>query len=123
MQRWQVCRRDTTRTFFECFPSTKTRLPLLSLLSSSSTTTLLPLPIPTTTTLLPQTAMSFEKEHTSSNPSLDNHNANIVDLNARRRAALAEVDNAAFGFFHVKACLVAGVGFFTGASRCSAPVF
>lgn len=25
-----------------------------------------------------------------------------LDLNARRRAALAEVDNAAFGWFHVK---------------------
>ncbi|GAA5875934.1 hypothetical protein JCM8547_008352 [Rhodosporidiobolus lusitaniae] len=38
-----------------------------------------------------------------------------LDLNARRRAALAEVDNAAFGWFHVKACCVAGVGFFTDA--------
>ncbi|GAA5896023.1 hypothetical protein JCM6882_005588 [Rhodosporidiobolus microsporus] len=38
-----------------------------------------------------------------------------MDLNARRRAALAEVDNAAFGWFHVKACCVAGVGFFTDA--------
>lgn len=37
------------------------------------------------------------------------------DLNARRRAALAEVDNAKFGWFHVKACLVAGVGFYTDA--------
>ncbi|ORY89459.1 putative phosphate transporter [Leucosporidium creatinivorum] len=38
-----------------------------------------------------------------------------LDLNARRRAALAEVDNAKFGWFHVKACLVAGVGFYTDA--------
>ncbi|GAA5892063.1 hypothetical protein JCM5296_004043 [Sporobolomyces johnsonii] len=38
-----------------------------------------------------------------------------LDLNARRRAALAEVDNAKFGWFHVKACVVAGVGFFTDA--------
>ncbi|CEQ42616.1 SPOSA6832_04458 [Sporobolomyces salmonicolor] len=38
-----------------------------------------------------------------------------LDLNARRRAALAEVDNAKFGWFHVKACVVAGIGFFTDA--------
>ncbi|GAA6001453.1 hypothetical protein JCM10207_006674 [Rhodosporidiobolus poonsookiae] len=38
-----------------------------------------------------------------------------MDLNARRRAALAEVDNAKFSWFHVKACCVAGVGFFTDA--------
>ncbi|KAL8276366.1 hypothetical protein RQP46_011211 [Phenoliferia psychrophenolica] len=37
----------------------------------------------------------------------------IVDLNAARRAALAEVDN--FGWFHVRAVLVAGVGFYTDA--------
>ncbi|KAJ1819077.1 hypothetical protein LPJ75_001275 [Coemansia sp. RSA 2598] len=30
-----------------------------------------------------------------------------------RRRALAEIDNAKFGWFHVKACLVAGIGFFT----------
>ncbi|KAJ2843030.1 hypothetical protein GGI22_007351, partial [Coemansia erecta] len=27
-----------------------------------------------------------------------------------RRQALAELDNAKFGWFHVKACMVAGVG-------------
>ncbi|KZV85541.1 phosphate transporter [Exidia glandulosa HHB12029] len=37
------------------------------------------------------------------------------NLNERRRVALAEVDNAKFSWFHVKVCLVAGVGFFTGA--------
>ncbi|KAF9223533.1 phosphate permease [Gyrodon lividus] len=36
-------------------------------------------------------------------------------LNDRRRAALAEIDNAPFSWFHVKVCLVAGVGFFTDA--------
>nr|GAT60843.1 phosphate transporter [Mycena chlorophos] len=36
-------------------------------------------------------------------------------LDERRRAALAEVDNAAFSWFHIKVCLVAGVGFFTDA--------
>jgi len=38
---------------------------------------------------------------------------NAVD--ERRRAALAEVDNAKFSWFHVKVTLVAGVGFFTDA--------
>ncbi|KAJ7773060.1 inorganic phosphate transporter [Mycena metata] len=36
-------------------------------------------------------------------------------LDERRRAALAEVDNAEFSWFHVKVCLVAGAGFFTDA--------
>jgi PHS family inorganic phosphate transporter-like MFS transporter len=36
-------------------------------------------------------------------------------LDARRRAALAEVDNAKFSWFHAKVCVVAGVGFFTDA--------
>ncbi|KIM78090.1 hypothetical protein PILCRDRAFT_824802 [Piloderma croceum F 1598] len=36
-------------------------------------------------------------------------------LDERRRAALADVDNAEFSWFHVKVCLVAGVGFFTDA--------
>jgi PHS family inorganic phosphate transporter-like MFS transporter len=36
-------------------------------------------------------------------------------LAERRRAALAEVDNAKFSWFHAKVCVVAGVGFFTDA--------
>ncbi|KAJ7610612.1 phosphate transporter [Mycena polygramma] len=36
-------------------------------------------------------------------------------LDERRRAALREVDEAEFNWFHVKVCLVAGVGFFTDA--------
>lgn len=36
-------------------------------------------------------------------------------LDNRRRAALAEVDNARFSWFHAKVCIVAGVGFFTDA--------
>lgn len=56
---------------------------------------------------------------------------NVTELNERRRAALAEIDNAPFSYalfpsffvpshlphswFHVKVCLVAGVGFFTDA--------
>ncbi|KAF8150603.1 phosphate transporter [Crassisporium funariophilum] len=36
-------------------------------------------------------------------------------LAERRRAALADVDNAKFSWFHAKVCIVAGVGFFTDA--------
>ncbi|KAI0697964.1 phosphate transporter [Cytidiella melzeri] len=36
-------------------------------------------------------------------------------LDEKRRAALAEVDNAKFSYFHFKVTLVAGVGFFTDA--------
>ncbi|CDO76976.1 hypothetical protein BN946_scf184298.g3 [Trametes cinnabarina] len=36
-------------------------------------------------------------------------------LDEKRRAALAEIDNAKFSWFHVKVCMVAGVGFFTDA--------
>jgi len=38
-----------------------------------------------------------------------------VAVAERRRAALAEVDNAKFSWFHAKVCVVAGVGFFTDA--------
>ncbi|TGJ81683.1 hypothetical protein E0Z10_g7066 [Xylaria hypoxylon] len=37
----------------------------------------------------------------------------IQDPNERRRLALAEIDKAPFGWYHVRACVVAGVGFFT----------
>ncbi|KZV78682.1 hypothetical protein EXIGLDRAFT_737003 [Exidia glandulosa HHB12029] len=36
-------------------------------------------------------------------------------LNERRRHALEDVDNATFSWFHVRVCLVAGIGFFTDA--------
>ncbi|KAJ8085429.1 hypothetical protein PM082_004245 [Marasmius tenuissimus] len=36
-------------------------------------------------------------------------------LDDRRRAALEEVDTAAFSWFHVKVCAVVGIGFFTDA--------
>ncbi|KDQ57017.1 hypothetical protein JAAARDRAFT_157055 [Jaapia argillacea MUCL 33604] len=41
------------------------------------------------------------------------HSAYVLD--ERRRAALSEVDNAKFSWFHVKVAMVAGVGFFTDA--------
>lgn len=54
---------------------------------------------------------------------LDN-NQMVNTAGERRRAALAEIDDAPFGWRQVKVCLVAGVGFFTDAydifsvSRC-----
>ncbi|KAG9302422.1 hypothetical protein G9A89_011472 [Geosiphon pyriformis] len=40
---------------------------------------------------------------------------NFDTLNEKRLRALNEIDNAKFGWFHIRACLVAGVGFFTDA--------
>ncbi|RYP17758.1 hypothetical protein DL765_004336 [Monosporascus sp. GIB2] len=37
----------------------------------------------------------------------------VQDTNERRRLALAEIDKAPFGWYHVRACVVAGVDFFT----------
>jgi len=45
----------------------------------------------------------------------ESQEAKGISLDARRRAALAEVDNAKFSWFHAKVCIVAGVGFFTDA--------
>lgn len=39
--------------------------------------------------------------------------AHINDPNERRRLALAAIDKAEFGWYHVRACVVAGTGFFT----------
>ncbi|KAL1917600.1 uncharacterized protein VTP21DRAFT_3993 [Calcarisporiella thermophila] len=36
-----------------------------------------------------------------------------LDLDERRRAALSEIDSARFSWFHVRACIVSGIGFFT----------
>ncbi|ORY32259.1 inorganic phosphate transporter [Naematelia encephala] len=38
-----------------------------------------------------------------------------ISASERRRAALTEIDEAKFSWFHAKACIVAGVGFFTDA--------
>ncbi|KUJ08542.1 phosphate permease [Mollisia scopiformis] len=43
----------------------------------------------------------------------NNDFAHIADPNERRRLALAEIDKAPFGWYHVRACIVAGIGFFT----------
>jgi len=44
-----------------------------------------------------------------------NDYAHVADPNERRRLALAEIDKAPFGWYHVRAILVAGIGFFTDA--------
>ncbi|PPJ54543.1 hypothetical protein CBER1_02469 [Cercospora berteroae] len=44
-----------------------------------------------------------------------NDYAHIQDPNERRRLALAEIDKAPFGWYHVRAIAVAGIGFFTDA--------
>ncbi|RAO66587.1 uncharacterized protein BHQ10_002599 [Talaromyces amestolkiae] len=43
------------------------------------------------------------------------HPSPVIDPNERRRQALEQIDNAEFGWRHVRACIVAGVGFFTDA--------
>ncbi|KAG9230514.1 putative inorganic phosphate transporter PHO84 [Amylocarpus encephaloides] len=43
----------------------------------------------------------------------NNDFAHVQDPNERRRLALAEIDKAPFGWYHVRACVVAGIGFFT----------
>ena len=53
--------------------------------------------------------------HTTSGGNAAYHNfnndfAHIQDPNERRRLALAEIDRAPFGWYHVRACVVAGVG-------------
>lgn len=45
----------------------------------------------------------------------NNDFAHVTDPNERRRLALEEIDKAPFGWYHVRACVVAGVGFFTDA--------
>lgn len=44
-----------------------------------------------------------------------NDYAHVADPNERRRLALAEIDKAPFGWYHVRAVVVAGIGFFTDA--------
>ncbi|KAF8339844.1 phosphate transporter [Cantharellus anzutake] len=39
----------------------------------------------------------------------------VQTIDERRRQALAEIDNAKFGWFHLRTCIVAGIGFLTDA--------
>ncbi|KAG1743456.1 major facilitator superfamily domain-containing protein [Suillus lakei] len=59
--------------------------------------------------------MAAVPDQQSSHESYHEKGQTTVTLNERRRAALEEIDNAPFSWFHVKVCLVAGVGFFTDA--------
>ncbi|KAG8728382.1 Inorganic phosphate transporter pho84 [Ceratobasidium sp. 423] len=47
-------------------------------------------------------------------PERDNDQVQL-SYDQRRRTALKDIDDAIFSIFHVKACLVAGIGFFTAA--------
>ncbi|RPA84320.1 phosphate permease [Ascobolus immersus RN42] len=62
--------------------------------------------------------MAAVQKTTGGNTAFKNYNndfAHIADPAERRRLALAEIDAAPFGWYHVKACVVAGIGFFTDA--------
>ncbi|KAG1722226.1 major facilitator superfamily domain-containing protein [Suillus paluster] len=60
--------------------------------------------------------MATNPDHQSSQESYhEKRPTTVAVLDKRRRAALAEIDEAPFSWFHVKVCLVAGVGFFTDA--------
>lgn len=45
--------------------------------------------------------------------SLHDQFQDVRNPNDKRRLALAEIDRAPFGWYHVRACVVAGIGFFT----------
>ncbi|KIK45244.1 hypothetical protein CY34DRAFT_801868 [Suillus luteus UH-Slu-Lm8-n1] len=57
--------------------------------------------------------MAAIPDQQSSHESYHEKGQTTVTLDERRRAALEEIDNAPFSWFHVKVCMVAGVGFFT----------
>lgn len=55
------------------------------------------------------------KFHSAAVEAYSAHPSPVIDPNERRRQALEQIDNAPFGWRHVRACIVAGVGFFTDA--------
>lgn len=57
------------------------------------------------------TYYDYDFSHSNDN-SYENDYSN---LDLKRRLALAEIDNAEFSWFHIRACVVSGVGFFTDA--------
>ncbi|KAL1879408.1 hypothetical protein VTK73DRAFT_6940 [Phialemonium thermophilum] len=65
-------------------------------------------PAPSSTVYAKKTAGGNNAYHNFHNDFL-----HIQDPNERRRLALAEIDKAPFGWYHVRAVVVAGVGFFT----------
>lgn len=71
----------------------------------------------------PQATVALNKT-SGGNAAFHNFNndfAHIADPNERRRLALAEIDKAPFGWYHVRACVVAGIGFFTDSYDVSSP--
>ncbi|KAI5460516.1 major facilitator superfamily domain-containing protein [Mariannaea sp. PMI_226] len=64
-------------------------------------------------TAAPRAAVAKTAGGNSAFRNIHNEFAHIADPNERRRLALAEIDKAPFGWYHVRACVVAGVGFFT----------
>ncbi|KAI8639762.1 phosphate:H+ symporter [Parasitella parasitica] len=59
--------------------------------------------------------MSIEAEHKTVHMETVDHDQLALDALECRRIALEEIDNAEFGWFHVRACIVSGIGFFTDA--------
>ncbi|KAG1732772.1 major facilitator superfamily domain-containing protein [Suillus occidentalis] len=57
--------------------------------------------------------MAAIPDQQSSHGSYHEKGQTTVTLDERRRAALEQIDKAPFSWFHVKVCMVAGVGFFT----------
>ena len=66
---------------------------------------------------LPEPALTLPSYRTpGGNAAFHNFNndySHITDPNRRRRLALAEIDKVPFGWYHVRAVVVAGIGFFT----------
>ncbi|KAF2176193.1 phosphate permease [Zopfia rhizophila CBS 207.26] len=59
--------------------------------------------------------LSFQRVGNSAYRDVPGVYTHIVDPNERRRMALAEVDKAPFGWYHVRLVVVTGIGFFTDA--------
>ena len=65
--------------------------------------------------------LSFQRVGNSAYRDVPGVYSHIMDPNERRRMALAEIDKAPFGWYHVRLIVVTGVGFFTDAYsvRCT----
>ncbi|KAJ8059001.1 hypothetical protein OCU04_011983 [Sclerotinia nivalis] len=69
--------------------------------------------------VLPEPALPFPKHNTKTcggNAAFHNFNndySHIINPNYRRRLALSEIDKVPFGWYHIRAVVVAGIGFFT----------
>ncbi len=68
----------------------------------------------------------LSKKPTGGNAAFHNFNndfAYITDPIERLLLALAEIDKAPFGWYHVRTCVVAGIGFFTDSYDVRSPVY